>query len=266
MHQDVCAIVTAVDQVIRTGGLDLAIAEFQRFVHGQPDDRATAVRLAGLFLREADAADVDGRCGDASLCLSVVANWRAARGDTTGAAELRARIDGLELADAEARLRSLRTQGSTDSMAHAVHARACVARGDAAAAAEHLTADMAEGDPSLLLTIAEIQLRGGRLDEGMALVERVLAADPSLANDVVELGLGLAARQGDAGFLLVDMAATVWAAGSQWQEGAAAFERFIALLPAYVPATVRLREIEAAAARAPDPSGVVLPFRVSRSA
>ena len=52
-------------------------------------------------------------------------------------------------------------------------ARAFVARGEFAVAAEYLTLETAGDDPKLLLTVAEIQLRGGRADEG--------AADPAPA-------------------------------------------------------------------------------------
>jgi len=128
-------------------------------------------------------------------------------------------------------------------------ARAFMVHGDAAGAAKHLTAEMADGDPELLLTIGEIQLRGGHLQRGTALVERALAQNLSLAGDEVRIGIELADRQPDAGFVLVEMAADTWAIQSDWPRAAAAFQQFIRLQPDYVPAHIRLRELEAATHR-----------------
>ena len=127
-------------------------------------------------------------------------------------------------------------------------------------AAALLTTDMADGDRSLLLTIAEIQLRGGSLDRGLALVERIIADDPALAGAVASLGVDLAARQPDAGFLLVEMAADAWLAQSQWRAAIGAFEALAAQAPDCAPARVRLQELEAEAPHAPDDKRVI-PFR-----
>lgn len=264
---------------MEAGRYDLAIAEFQRFVREQPDDGATAAILADLFLRAGERAAADGRPCDLTY-LSVVANWREARGDQAGAAELRARIDCQELADIEAQIglargdtrveraaeqphplvSKIRPPRAPDVKARAARARDCVARGDAVGAAEHLMPDMADGDPALLLTIAEIQFYGGSLDRGIALVERVIADDPALASAVARIGVGLAARQPDAGFLLVEMAANAWLVQSQWRAAIDAFEEFAAQAPDCTPARVRLREITAAAPHATDDKRVI-PFR-----
>ena len=153
-----------------------------------------------------------------------------------------------------------------DSRTHASHARYHVARGHAFGAADHLTGEMAEGDPVLLMTIAEIQLRAGHLDSGIALAEQVLAAELSSAGSLVRLGLDLAPGQEDAGFLLVEMGAHAWMVEGRWSDAAGAFAEFIARRPQYVPAAVRLHEIEAASEAASEPAAIVLPFRRLRSA
>lgn len=258
MIPDSTAFFTATELLVRAGRFDLAIAEFQRFVRERPDDWATANMVADLLLRAGDTAATESRCSEALAYLSIVADWRVARGDERNASKLRARIDDLELADMEAQLELARGPEIRD---RASRARACVANGDAVGASEHLTAEMADGDPSLLLTIAEIQLRGGKLDRGIALMERVMSDDPSLAEDVARLGIEMAPRQPDAGFLLVEMAANVWTERSQWYAAAEVFEDFAAKAPDYAPALVRLHEIEAAAFEPPDEKSVILPFR-----
>ena len=279
------ALVADAELLVHAGRFDLAITEFERCVRGQPGDAETAAILADLCLRAGEAAADDGRCSEALAYLSVVANWRVSRGDAHGAAELHARIECLEVADAEAQIELARcaarvlpadqARGPFASTARPTHtpemklqasrARASVARGDAVAAAAHLTPGMAEGDPSLLLAIAEIQLRAGRFDQGIALIDRVIADRPSLADAVAQLGIEIARRDPDAGFLLVEMAADVWMARAEGQAAAGAFESFAAHVPGYAPALARLREIEAAAADPCEDHAVVIPFRESRS-
>jgi hypothetical protein len=142
----------------------------------------------------------------------------------------------------------------------ALQARACIARGDAVGAARYLTAEMAEGDPSLMMAIAEIQLRGGQLDRGIALIERAITEDPSVGDDAVLIGIELAEHQPDAGFLLVDMVADAWVQRSEWPKATAAFEAFVGEQPNYAPALARLQEMEAAVLEAPDDDRIV-PFR-----
>ena len=149
-------------------------------------------------------------------------------------------------ADSRASVSQATSAKPVDLRHEARQARQFVTRGDAVGAAKHLTAEMADGDPHLLMTIGEIQLRGGHLQRGTALVERALAQNLSLADDVVRIGIELADRQPDAGFVLVEMAADTWAIQSDWPRAAGAFQQFIRLQPDYVPAHIRLREMEAA--------------------
>ena len=117
-----------------------------------------------------------------------------------------------------------------------------------------------------MMAIAEIQLRGGQLDRGIALIEHVIAQDLSVGDDAVLIGIELAEHQPDAGFLLVDMVADAWARRSEWPKATAAFEAFVGEQPNYAPALDRLREMEAAAsADVPDDARVV-PFRRLASA
>lgn len=262
------------------GRPELAISEFQRLTRERPGDVAAAETLAGQLVSAADGAARDGRCAEALAYLQAVANWRDVRGDKTAATELRGAMERLELAylesqlgfgsaahagehssDSPSRLTTQHRNGAArDIRSQARQALACVARGDAVGAAKYLTEEMAEGDPRLLLAIAEIQLRGGKLDRGIILVEQAIARDMSVGDDAVRVGVELARRQPDAGFLIVQMAADAWAAQSEWPKALAALEKFILLKPDYVPAMVRLREMEAAESGEADGKRVV-PFR-----
>ena len=256
-----------------------AISEFERLIHEHPDNVAAAEVRAGQLVATAEAAAAARRYAEALACFSVVANWRESRNDRAGAERLRVSIHQLERAHLEAQLgltgdpkqtdrsktsSNLATDtpsaSGSDRRFHALQARTYVARGDAIGAARHLTGEMAEGNPSLMIAIAEIQLRGGQLDRGIALIERAVTQDLSVGDDAVLIGIELAERQPDAGFLLVDMVADVWARRSEWSKATAAFEAFIGEQPDYAPALARLRDMEAAASGTPDDARVV-PFR-----
>jgi len=218
MTPDRDAILAGTELLVRTGRFDLAVAEFEKFVHEQPGAWPMAAMLADLFRRAGETAAAEGRSAEAIAYFGLVAKWRAARGDRLGADELRARIEILELDDVEAQLQVARTAaydatapgGATPVAAHmrgaAALARDAVARGDAVEAAMHLTAEMAGGNPSILLTIAELLLRAGQLDRGIAIADLAMTADHTLADAVARLGSEVAAREPNAGFLLIEMA------------------------------------------------------------
>jgi hypothetical protein len=262
---------------------ELAISEFERLVREHPDDVAAAEMRAEQLVAAAEAAAAARRFSEALACLSVVANWREARSDRAGTDRVRLSIEHVERAHLEAQLgftgdpkqadRSTRsstlttnTPNPSDMRFQALQARTYIARGDAIGAARYLTAEMAEGDPSLMMAIAEIQLRGGQLDRGIALIEHVIAQDLSVGDDAVLIGIELAEHQPDAGFLLVDMVADAWARRSEWPKATAAFEAFVGEQPNYAPALDRLREMEAAASADVPDDGRVVPFRRSASA
>ena len=209
MTSDRDAILAGTELLVRTGRFDLAVAEFEQFVHEQPGAWPMAAMLADLFRRAGETAAAEGRSAEAIAYFSLVAKWRAARGDRLGADELRARIELLELDDVEAQLQVARTtahEAEAKMRSAAALAREAVARGDATGAATHLTVDMAGGNASVLLTIAEVLLRGGQLDRGIAVADLAMAADHSLADAVARLGSGMAGREPNAGFLLMEMA------------------------------------------------------------
>ena len=121
--------------------------------------------------------------------------------------------------------------------------RAFVARGDMAAAAEYLTLETAGDDPALLLTIAEMQLRSGKLDEGVAIMRRLLDEDPARRDSVALLGWNLADRAPEAAFLTVGIASDVAVAQNDWPGAAAALQEFVTRVANHIPALIRLVEV-----------------------
>jgi tetratricopeptide (TPR) repeat protein len=122
-------------------------------------------------------------------------------------------------------------------------ARAYLAKGDLAAAERYLTADTAGDDPELLLTVADIRLRGDNFEEGVAIVRQLLEKDPLRRERVAQLGWGVAEKAPDAGFRVVELAADAAMELADWPGAAAVLQEFVTRVPNHIPALMRLVEI-----------------------
>jgi tetratricopeptide (TPR) repeat protein len=131
----------------------------------------------------------------------------------------------------------------TDAELKAHLARTFVARGDMAAAAEYLTVETAGDDPQLLLTVAEIHLRSGRIDEGLTIVRRLLDEDPARREAIALLGWNLAELAPTVAYRVVELAADVAVAQGDWPGAAAALQEFVTRVTTHIPALMRLVEI-----------------------
>jgi len=188
---------------------------------------------AGLGERLFDAYLLAGNFGEARSAARTPAHWK--RLATT-----------LIAVDDEAALEVLREAASRqpdDLALQASLARRFVEEGDAAAAAEHLRPEMAEDNPSILLAIAEIQLRGGHEQKAVELVRRSLTKDHDLAADVSALALRAASAVPAVAWTLIQLAVDAWAKRSQLPTAATALEEFVARVPDSTPALIRLVEI-----------------------
>jgi tetratricopeptide (TPR) repeat protein len=118
-----------------------------------------------------------------------------------------------------------------------------VARGDVAGARTLLTPEVAGNDPELLWLLAEMELRDGRIPEGTALLEKMLADDPSRRDALVILGCSIAEVNPDAGYECIEVAARTAIAADEWGSAAAALNEFVNRVPNHIPALMRLVEI-----------------------
>ena len=192
-----------------------------------PDDAEIRERLLDLYVAAGDFAH-------ARQCAVTVEQFK------TLAAALDAKGHPDEALQA---LRDAALLDPEDAALKAHLARAFVARGDMASAAEYLTVETAGNDPHLLLTVAEIQLRAGKLDEGLAIVRRLLEKDSSRRDDIALLGWTVAEQVPEAGFAVVELAADSAVAQSDWASAAAALQEFVTRVPNHIPALMRLVEI-----------------------
>jgi tetratricopeptide (TPR) repeat protein len=118
-----------------------------------------------------------------------------------------------------------------------------VARGDVASARTMLTPEVAGNDPELLWLLAEMELRDGHIPEGTALLQKMLADDPSRRDALVILGCSIAEVNPDAGYECIEVAAKTAIAADEWGSAAAALNEFVNRVPNHIPALMRLVEI-----------------------
>ena len=174
-------------------------------------------------------------------------NFAMAGECATTAAQLTSIADSLELRERmDEAIEMLRRAAQIDTEDNALRARLAktfIARGDLQSAGEFLTVETAGGDPQLLMTAAEIQLRGGKVDEGVALVRKLLEEDPTRREEIAMLGWNIAPQSPEAGFAVVELSAEAAVANNDWASAAAALHEFVTRVPNFIPALMRLVEI-----------------------
>jgi len=140
-------------------------------------------------------------------------------------------------------LRSAADADPSDGRIRAQLAKLLVTRGDMDGARELLTPEVAGSDPELLWTLAEMELRGGRIVEGTAVLQHILKGDPSRRDALVILGCSVAEVNPDAGYECIEVAARAAIAADEWGSAAAAVNEFVNRVPNHIPALMRLVEI-----------------------
>ena len=122
-------------------------------------------------------------------------------------------------------------------------ARTFVARGDLTTAAEYLTVETAGDDPQLLLTVAEIQLRGDRPTKGWRSCAGCSRRTRRAARRSRCSAGRSPSRRPTPASSVVELAADAAVARPDWPAAAAALQEFVTRVPNHVPALMRLVEI-----------------------
>jgi tetratricopeptide (TPR) repeat protein len=131
----------------------------------------------------------------------------------------------------------------SDMAVRARLAKVYIARGDLERAGKILTAEVAGSDPDLLWVLAEIELRQGRIQEGTAVLQQLLEADPQKRDALVILGCSVGESNPDAGYECLEVAARAAIAHDEWGSAAAALNEFVHRVPHHIPALMRLVEV-----------------------
>jgi tetratricopeptide (TPR) repeat protein len=252
-----------------------AAALYKKILKLQPQDETTQIQLADISARQ-------GLLADAKSYLNAIAARRRAKGDRRGAAEIVVRLGTIDPADFDARLAAARTleemgeeeeagkrfktlhddllekgraAEAIDALkefvrinplereARSILAKAALDQGDLAGAREFLDEDSAGDDPTLLLPLAEIELRSGELARAKGLLTRLLLADPSRRSVVAKLGWSFVGSSPETTFTCVDAAVDGAIASSEFQEAATTLEEFVTRVPGQIPALLKLVEV-----------------------
>ena len=192
-----------------------------------PEDEEIRERLLAVYIAAGDFER-------ARACASTKEQFQA----IAASLDAKGRVD-----EALSALREAAALDPGDAQLRAHLARSFVARGNLDAAAEYLTPESAGDDPQLLLTVAELRIRGGALDDGLAIVRRLVNQDPERRESVAFLGWSIAEQSAEAGFRIVEVAADAAVAQSDWPGAAAALQEFVTRVPNHTPALMRLVEI-----------------------
>ena len=130
-----------------------------------------------------------------------------------------------------------------DAALRLVVAKACIAKGDVNAAAELVTVEGAADDPALLIAVAEIKLKAGQVDDGVAAARRLVQSEYEAREQIASLAFNLIESAPDAALRLIEVTVDAAMARSHWQWPAAALQEFVRRMPRSVPALTRLIEI-----------------------
>jgi tetratricopeptide (TPR) repeat protein len=204
-----------------------AIAALREAVALQPDDETVRGQLFDMY-SATDDFEHAAECATTAAQFKSLAESLSLRERSDQAIEMQRRAVLLDPADTDLRR----------NLAHAL-----LERGDFQGAAEYMTAEIAGNDPALLMTLAEVQFRGGKTDDGMAVLRRLVAEDPTRRDGIVALASRVAASSPEAGFLMVEVVAETSVAASDWESAASAIEAYAVHVPTYIPARMRLVEI-----------------------
>ena len=122
-------------------------------------------------------------------------------------------------------------------------ALAYVARGDLSKARSYLSAETAGTDPALWITLGEIELTGGRTDEGRAAIMQALTLDRNQAQAAVVVGCRLAESNPEAGYHCIEAVADAALSEGDYAAAAVSLHEFTIRVPTHLVALMRLVEI-----------------------
>lgn len=263
------------EHFMREGFYPKAAALFKKILKISPDDEATLLSLAEISVKQ-------GLLADAKAYFAAVAKRRRARGDGRGADEIILRLGDIDPADVDARVVAARiVAGSgggeaaagrfrriyqdllergrrpealealreavrlnpSDREGRTLLVRDAMAAGDQKGAHGYLDRDSAGDDPTLLLALADRELKAGHLDEARALVRKLLAVDPSLRQRIIEVAWTLTSVNPQAALVCVDAIVEASITASEFVDAASVLEEFVARVPNQIDALLRLVEV-----------------------
>jgi tetratricopeptide (TPR) repeat protein len=209
-------------------------------------DRAADALTVWQAAFDIDQSDEDAR---AKLLAAYVAAGAPdmARKVARGAVELKQLAQAYKKAgkiDAELEiLGEVAAADPSDIEVRAGLALAYVSRGDLKRARTYLSAETAGDNAALWLMLAEVELLGGRNDEGRRAIGQALKLDREQAQNAVAVGCRLAESNPEAGYQFIDAVAEAALAEGDYAAAAVGLHEFTMRVPSHLVALMRLVEI-----------------------
>jgi len=263
------------EHFVQDGFYPKAAALYKKILKIVPGDEQAQLFLAEISVKQ-------GLLVDAKSYFNAVAARRRSRGDRKGADEITVRLGAIDPADIQARVAAARVlalsgdekrAGSSfrelyadllgkdrepealemlreavrinpaDIEGRSVLAKTALSQGDIETARTYLDRKTAGKDSALLLALADLELRSGRLDQVRDILPELASLGREAREKIVELAWNVVGSAPDAAFACVDAAVDASIAASEFDEAAAILQAFIARRPAHVPALMRLVEV-----------------------
>jgi tetratricopeptide (TPR) repeat protein len=209
-------------------------------------DRAGDALAAWQAAFDLDQSDEDAR---AKLLAAYVAAGAPdlARKVARGAVELKQLAQAYKKAgkiDAELEiLGEVAAADPSDIEVRAGLALAYMSRGDLKRARTYLSAETAGDNAALWLMLAEVELLGGRTDEGRGAIGQAIKLDREQAQKAVAVGCRLAESNPEAGYQFIDAVAEAALAEGDYAAAAVGLHEFTMRVPSHLVALMRLVEI-----------------------
>jgi tetratricopeptide (TPR) repeat protein len=118
-----------------------------------------------------------------------------------------------------------------------------VAAGELEKARQFLSPETAGSNPDLWMTLAEMELRGGRFAEGKSAIVHAMKLDGGQSTAAVVLGCKLAKTNDEAAYTAIEAVVDAALAGNDFAAAAAALNEFTTRVPTNLMALMRLVEI-----------------------
>jgi len=262
------------EHFVQDGFYPKAAALYKKILKIAPGDEQ-----AQLFLAEISAKQ--GLLVDAKAYFNAVAVRRRTRGDRKGADEITVRLGTIDPADIDARIAGARVLAlggdekraaallrdlyadliekdreaamaalreavrlnPSDLEGRSILATRALAAGDLESARGYLDRKSAGDDPGLLLALADIELRSGRLDEVRAILQKVLSVNGDSRQSVLDLAWNYSDSSPDVAFVCLDAVVDSAIAGREFDDAASLLQEFVTRRPAHVPALLKLVEV-----------------------
>ena len=223
----VAELTSVADELAEKGRYDEAIDALKIALEADPESEEVRTKLFDAYVSAENFTQAAECAGTAAQFVSI-ADSLSLRERHDEAVQMLRRAVELDANDKDLRVRV---------------AKALLERGDVQGASELLTPEAAGDDPQLMIAAAEVQLRSGRLDDGIALARTLIEHDPALRQEIAALGSSIAPHAPEAGFALVELAAEAAVSSNDWPAAAAALQEYVTRVPTFIPAVMRLVEI-----------------------